>query len=81
MTRSALDELLDLVPVNKIMAFGGDLGYAVENVYGHLVMARENVAKVLGSRIEEGLLSESDALEIAKMWFFDNARELYQLQI
>ena len=76
-----MDELLDLVPINKIIAFGGDYMGPVENIYGHLVMARENLAEVLGRRIKDNLLSESEALEIGKMWFYDNPKELYQLKI
>jgi len=78
MTMSALDEWIDLVPVNKIIAFGGDYKN-VENVYGHLVMARENIAKVLGRRVEEGLLTENGAIEIAQEWFYDNPKGLYEL--
>ena len=31
---SAMDELIDLVPINKIIAFGGDYARDVESVYG-----------------------------------------------
>ena len=77
----ALDELIDLVPINKIIAFGGDYSKPVENVYGHLLMAQENVARVLGGRVEEGHLTEDEAIEVAKKWFYDNPKELYQLNI
>ena len=80
-TRTAMDELIDLVPVNKIIAFGGDYGLPVEKVYGHLVMARENIVKVLGKRIEENLLTENEAIDIAKKWFYNNPKELYNLEI
>lgn len=79
--RKAMDELIDLVPINKIIAFGGDYVLPVEKVYGHLVMARENIVKVLGRRIEEGLLTENEAIEISKRWFYDNPKELYKLNI
>jgi hypothetical protein len=79
MTRAALDEYLDLVPVNKITAFGGDYGKPVEKVYGHLVMARENIAAVLGRRVEAGLMTESQAISVARRWFYDNPAELYRL--
>jgi hypothetical protein len=39
----ALDDFLDAVPYNKISAFGGDY-LLVDGVYGHLYMARQNVA-------------------------------------
>lgn len=81
MACSAMDELIDLVPVNKIIAFGGDYHRPVEKVYGHLVMARENIARVLGGRVEDGLMTEEEATSIAEMWFYDNPKELYGLRI
>jgi uncharacterized protein len=77
----ALDELIDTVPMNKILAFGGDYGIPVEKTYGHLVMAREDVAAVLAKRIEEGQMNESQALELAHQWFWDNPVELYRLDV
>jgi len=79
MTCSFLDEWLDLVPTNKIFAFGGDYIRPVEKVYGHLVMARENIAKVLAGRVEEGLMSEEEAVAVAKKWFYDNPKAVYRL--
>jgi hypothetical protein len=79
MARSALDEYLDLVPVNKLTAFGGDYVTPVEKVYGHLVMARENIAMVLGRRVDAGLMTEAQAIAVARRWFFDNPMELYRL--
>jgi predicted TIM-barrel fold metal-dependent hydrolase len=81
MTCSALDEWIDLVPVNKIIAFGGDYRKPVEKVFGHLVMARENIAKVLGGRVDEGFITEEEAISIAKKWFYENPKELYRLKI
>jgi len=81
MACSAMDELIDLVPVNKIIAFGGDYHRPVEKVYGHLVMARENIARVLGGRVEDGLMTEEEATSIAEMWFYANPKELYGLRI
>jgi len=77
----ALDELIDLVPINKIIGFGGDYGLPVEKVYGHLVMAREDMAKVLGRRVEEGGMTEEEAIMIAKKLLYDNPKELYKLKI
>jgi predicted TIM-barrel fold metal-dependent hydrolase len=79
MTRSTLDEWLDLVPINKIIAFGGDYCKPVEKVYGHLVMAREDIARVLAGRVADGLLTEKQAVAIAHKWFFENPNELYRL--
>jgi predicted TIM-barrel fold metal-dependent hydrolase len=81
MATSALDEWLDLVPVNKLIAFGGDYNKPVEKVYGALVMAREDIARVLAGRIADGQMTESEAAALAKKWFFDNPRELYRLKV
>jgi len=77
----ALDELIDLVPMNKIIAFGGDYELQVENVYGHLLMAQEDIAKVLGHRVEDGLMTENEAVDVAKRWFYENPKELYELNL
>jgi len=79
MTVRALGEWMDLVPSNKIIAFGGDYAVPVEKVYGHLVMARENIARVLARRIERGLMGEDEALEVAHNWFYENPVALYRL--
>lgn len=78
---AALDEAIDLVPTNKILAFGGDYGTPVENVYGHLTMARENISRVLAKRIEEGQMTEDQAIDLAHKWLWDNPKELYRLKV
>jgi predicted TIM-barrel fold metal-dependent hydrolase len=75
----AMDEILDTVPVHKILAFGGDYSVPVEKVYGHLVMARENLAWVLAQRIGRGAMDREAALAVARLWFVDNAYSIYPL--
>jgi predicted TIM-barrel fold metal-dependent hydrolase len=77
----ALDEAIDLVPMNKILAFGGDCFLPVEKVYGHLVIARENVARVLAGRVRRKQMNEVQALGWARKWFWDNPKELYRLDL
>ncbi len=81
MSVSTLDEWLDLVPVTKILGFGGDYSRPVEKIYGHLVMAREDIAEVLAGRIERGTMTYTEAVEAARLMLFDNARELYGLEV
>ena len=81
MTVSFLDELLDMVPPNKVVGFGGDYAMCVENVYGHLQIARENIARVLTRRIERGSLSTDEAIEIARSWLYENPVKLYRLSL
>jgi len=78
-TVQALDEIIDLVPLNKIIAFGGDYRVAVQKVYGHLVLAREAVAAALAKRVEADDLDREEALRIAGMWFGDNPVRIYGL--
>ena len=75
-SRLDLREWLQMVPYNKIIAFGDDL-QQVETVYGHLQMARRNFAYALGAMLEEGLLSESTALDVAQAAFRDNPAMIY----
>jgi hypothetical protein len=81
MTISGLDECVDMVPINKIIGFGGDYGRPVEKIYGHLVMAREDIAAVLGRRVDRGQMCIDEAIVIAKKWLWDNPKNLYKLNI
>jgi predicted TIM-barrel fold metal-dependent hydrolase len=78
-TARMLDELIDLVPANKIIAFGGDYRVCVQKVWGHLVMAREVVATVLARRVQAGDVDRPEALRLAKLWFHDNPARIYKL--
>ena len=73
---SALDEWLDEVPVNKIMGFGGDY-LCVEGSYGHSVMARENVAKVLTKKVDDGVYDIDEAKKYATWVLRDNPQRLF----
>jgi uncharacterized protein len=74
-----LHEWLETVPANKIMGFGGDY-HNVENVYGHLLFAKEILENVLIEKVESGYFSEKEALKIASMILHDNAVNLFQLK-
>ncbi len=78
---ASLDEAIDLIPTNKLIGFGGDYGMPVEKTYGHLVMAREDIARVLARRIERGQMTEDQALTLARKWLWDNPKELYRLEV
>ena len=76
--RQALSEWLDAVPFNKIFGFGGDFIFA-EGVYGHSVLARDNISRVLAEKVEEDSLDESKAIILAKRLLRDNACEFFNL--
>jgi hypothetical protein len=76
--RLDLREWLEMVPTNKIIAFGDDLAH-VEAVYGHAQMARDNFSHVLAQMIQERRLSESEAVDVARAAFHDNPAHIYNL--
>jgi predicted TIM-barrel fold metal-dependent hydrolase len=78
-SRIAVNEVIDAVPVNKVFGFGGDMVLGLESVYGHLVMARESLAAALGQRIAEGRISPDGAREVLRLWMYDNPRSFYRL--
>ncbi len=80
MAVNALQEWLDMVPLNKIIGFGGDCFY-VEAVPGALALAREVIAETLAARIRAGLITETEAIEIARRLLFDNPNEIYRLKL
>jgi predicted TIM-barrel fold metal-dependent hydrolase len=81
MAAGALEEYIDQLGMDKIIAFGGDVRWMVEKVYGHLELARQNIADVLARRIERGLMNLEDTTRIAKLWFFDNPVRIYRLPV
>ena len=77
-SRRALAEWLDAVPVTKIFAFGGD--YAVpEKIFGHLQLARADLAVVLADKVEAGRMSEAEALKVARLLLNENPKRWYGL--
>ena len=78
MTQDAIGRILDQVPVNKVIAFGGDY-WVIQKVYGHLVMARETLARAFARRIADGELTEDRAVEIGVMWLRDNPARIYRV--
>ncbi len=76
---ASLLEWIDTVPLNKISAFGGDYLF-IDGVYGHLQLAKKNVAKALSIKVEEGLFDIDKAKEISKMFFYDNPKEIFKLK-
>ncbi len=76
--RRALVEWLDAVPANKISAFGGDYCF-VDGVYGHQLLARQNVATALAQKVTDGSFGLARAKEVAAWLFIDNPKRLFGL--
>ncbi len=74
--RCLLHELIETVPGNKIMAFGGD-SITVEIAYAHSRMARQVVARVLSEKVSEGYMKEDEAVILARRMLRDNPAALF----
>jgi uncharacterized protein len=76
MAARLLGDLLDSVPYNKILGFGGDYNFA-EGAYAHARIARRVIRHVLADRIEHNDLTEDEALAVARHIMHDSAATLY----
>lgn len=79
-TRRILSEWLEVVPSNKIFAFGGDYCF-VEGAYSHAKFARKNVAMVLAEKVDEGYFTLEEAKVVADRVLRENAKEFFRLDI
>jgi predicted TIM-barrel fold metal-dependent hydrolase len=78
--RAALSEWLDLVPHTKIFGFGGD--YAIlEKVYGHITIARRNIAMVLAAKIRQDGWSRRETSCVARRLMRENPARFYGLEL
>jgi predicted TIM-barrel fold metal-dependent hydrolase len=74
--KKLLSELIETVPANKILGFGGDFLH-VEGAYGHAQMARAVTAEVLAEKVEQGYLKEEEAANLLERILHQNGRELF----
>lgn len=78
-TRRFLKQFLTAVPAGKLFGFGGDYLMA-EPVYGHLRIARDNIALVLSEMIEDEYFTASEATHIAQRILRENAIEVFRVE-
>jgi hypothetical protein len=74
---ATLHACLDLLPVDKVCAFGGDY-FHLEGALGHSLVAREGIARVLAERVERGWLTEEGALAVALTILHDGPARLFR---
>jgi len=77
--RRWLADMLETVPLNKIHGFGGDFIF-VEGSYGHSVIARREIARVLAEKVEEGRFTEEFAVTAANRILRENAVENFRIE-
>ncbi len=74
--KRTLHELIETVPGNKILGYGGDF-FHVEGAYAHAQMARALTAEVLAEKVENGYLREEEAFYLLDRILYRNGRELF----
>jgi len=73
-----LQKYLVTAPTNKIHLFGGDIGY-VENTVGHARIARNGFHAALLELVDEGYLSQDDAMELVEPLLRGNMRRFVNM--
>lgn len=77
-SRQSLSEWIDLVPGERILGFGSDVGFP-EFIYAHLIMARSCIADVLALKVERDFISKRVAYDLVHKMLRNNAINLYGL--
>jgi len=75
--KRALDEWLEIVPANKIFAWGGDHGI-IEHSYASLMLCKELVSEVLAAKVASGCFSKKVAISVAEKIMGENAVKVYK---
>jgi hypothetical protein len=67
---------LEMLPLTAWNAFYSD-GYIVEWVYGKLLVTKNRLAVALAGMVDEGFMTEDDALDAAATLLYANAARVY----
>ncbi|MBN1672963.1 MAG: hypothetical protein JXR37_18100 [Kiritimatiellae bacterium] len=76
--RKAVETRLDMVPLNKIVAFFSD-AYHAEWCYPKLKMVKQIWGDVLSERVAKGWLAPDAAVDVVRAVFYENPRRIYGL--
>jgi len=74
--KRALNEWLEILPSNKIFAWGGD-NWIIDESYASLMLAKDLVSEVLTVKVTSGYFSKKTALSVAEKIMGKNAIEIY----
>lgn len=78
-TVRTIKKVIELLPTNKIVAFGGDVCTPV-NTVGNLEISLENMAQAFSELIGEGALSAVEAEKICRAWLYENPTKIYEVK-
>lgn len=78
--KRAICGYVDLLPANKVIGFGGDYG-VVEKIYGHLILARQALARAFASKMEKDEMSFSQAESWLQAILYENPKRIFRLDV
>ena len=78
-TVRTIKKVIELLPTNKIVAFGGDVCTPVNSV-GNLEISLENMVQAFSGLIGEGELTAAEAEEICRAWLHENPMKIYEVK-
>lgn len=80
--RSTVDfvrRFLHTTPVNKLLGFGGDTFWPTSAI-AYAEQAREWLYKALAAEVDDGQLTERQAIDIALLWMRENQYDLFDIE-
>lgn len=79
---SSLDfvrRFIHAVPINKLFAFGGDTGWPTSS-YAYAIQARKWLTRALESEVQDGYLTEKQAMDIAYRLMQTNQQACFDIE-
>lgn len=76
--KRALSEWLEIVPSNKIFAWGGDQ-MVIEHSYASLLLAKDLIADVIVDKINSGYFNKNLGITVMKKILGQNAIDFFKL--
>ena len=70
---------LHAAPANKLFAFGGDVGWPT-SAYAYALQMRQSLTRTLERIVEEGDLTETQAIAFARRVLHDNQVKCFDLE-
>ena len=70
--------MIHAVPASKLFAFGGDTGWPGSSL-AYSIQARQWLTRALQAEVDERLLTEVEAIELARRMMLDNQRDVFDI--
>ena len=78
-TSDAVRKVVHSVPSNKLFAFGGDTFWPM-TTWAYAAQARAWLTRALQAEIDDGLLTEREAIDLATQWMLNNQRQCFNVE-